>query len=361
MPESARHLLFEMPLMAPHKRPSKPTAFVPLDSHDRLLEAILRYRYLTNEQLTRLFYQPGMASTVRGRTGALEQAGHLFSVPLPASQQRGGSGPKVYLLDSPGLARLRQLGHPVPKRFHKQELVRLADNPAWLRSRLAENDVLAAVERLCRQYPEVVSLQPPPERFAAPGAMLHQWNLASHPARVTVAAGSGAERRMATTTVTPDGWVHLAVTANAAYRQRTGHDGYTQAIAFEVDGNTEFQKQWRRKIRALVAWTETAYGTDFGTQSLVIATLVVAGRKLTPELAHRRCRQLVHWTEAELTHLQELGRTRLNRDQLRQLFMFTSADPTQEAPADLFFAPRWYEPFGQQPIPLLEDVAGRRA
>ena len=223
------------------------------------MAAVLRYRLLTNAQLTRLLYKPGMLTTVQTRTKWLAAQGYLKALHLAPVTRIGGSGALVYTLSWDGYKHLQTLGYDVPTRYNEKELEELSDE--YKRGKLKENDVLIAVEVLCRQYPQVTLK-----------AMRHEWQLKQQHVRVTVTVGSGEQARQVSRAVTPDGWVQLSI----------GDDthGYDQAIAFEVDRAMEDQKAWRRKVAALVAWADGPYQAAFGSKSLVIA--VLGGRNSSP-------------------------------------------------------------------------------
>jgi hypothetical protein len=378
MPE-VRETPFAVPVVWRRNRTTQKEPFVPLPTHDLLIEAVLRYRLLTNEQLTRLFYKPGMLTTVITRTKRLREAGLLQAIYLGSQSVVGGSATVVYTLARAGLNRMKAAGYRVPSRYNPNEVARLGKNPEWVRSRLAENDVLISLELLTKQVPAIRFL-PPPEHFAAPGLLVHEWNLKRRSPTVRITVGSADEPHTQRRTVTFDGWAQLHVTATPAYARASGHTGYEQALALETDRDSEEQKAWRTKCAAIVALAESGYQEHFGAPSLVVAVIAVPnpsklilplgthharrqadGRASITDHALRRATdrmaELVRWTEAELKRLYELRRTRLSWEELTQLFCFTAADAARIAPAELWLAPRWREPFGKRPLSVVEDVA----
>jgi Replication-relaxation len=341
MPALPQQLLFEIPLMpsTPAAPATRPGELLP--SHDRILQAVLRYRLLTNDRLARLLHK-GVTSltTVATRTKWLREQGYLKDLGLRPLTRIGGSGASVYTLSSAGYRYLRQQGYDVPTRYNERELDHLSDE--YKRNKLQENDVLIAAEVLCRDYP-VVTLQD----------LRHEYQLKQQKVTVSITVGSGPDSRHVQRTVTPDGWLHFSVTTP------TGAV-YDQPIAFEVDRGTEDQKAWKRKIRSLIVWAEGPYEQAFGTDALVIAVLAVPNprSRLSPEV---RRDQLMAWTRSELSHLVETHQTRHPFADLSQWFVFGAADPQTVPPAQLFFAPLWSELTSEHPVPLLPDVLSHPA
>ena len=111
---------------------------------ERILLAIGRMHYLTNEQLRRLYYGQSL-SYVQERTRKLAQLGYLLRLELK-SARRGGSSPIVYSLDRIGRSFVEEAGYSLPSRFRKSEI--LAASPMHLEHTLAVNDVLIAFEQL---------------------------------------------------------------------------------------------------------------------------------------------------------------------------------------------------------------------
>src|SRR5947199_6859823 len=71
--------------------------FEPKPHHQRILEAVYKYHFLTVEQVTRLFYSPNTIADVRKVLNAMSQAGYLMFLYLPRATPLGAV-PKIYTL-----------------------------------------------------------------------------------------------------------------------------------------------------------------------------------------------------------------------------------------------------------------------
>ena len=107
----------------------------------------------------------------------------------------------------------------------------------------------------------------------------------------------------------------------------------------ELDRGTEEQKKWRAKVANLLAYANGPYQDTFKTRSLTVAVPTTAG--------DRRVLELLSWTQAELELRQEKS--------LGDLFLFTNLTPYSLEPEQVFLAPRWYQPFREEPLALLEN------
>src|SRR5689334_11511565 len=140
----------------PPREAKKPAPFVLKPHHERILQTIHDCYFLTSDQLTRLLYRPGSASTVRALLILLERQHYLFSRCLPRAT-RFGSLPKLYFLDLDGFNALKRRGYDMPKRFRRlieQEEDKETTSNAW-RHTLQVNDVLIAAMKLEEQYPAI--------------------------------------------------------------------------------------------------------------------------------------------------------------------------------------------------------------
>src|SRR5205823_409632 len=90
--------------------------------------------------------------------------------------------------------------------------------------------------------------------------------------------------------VIPDGWLEFHLLHPEGTEQ--------SCIVLELDGDTQEQKRWRRKVAELVAYAKGPYIAAFGTEVITVA--VVAAPK-DPARAPARRAELMSWTEAELT------------------------------------------------------------
>lgn len=271
----------------------------------KLLGVLARYYYLTAVQVTRLLYAPTSLTYVQARLKLLADAGYLQRVFLPRPT-RTGSAPLVYTLARKGLNAVREMGQEIPARYRPAEVRELSY--LHLVHTLALNDLLIALELLARADPrlEIAELR-------------HERTLKLEPVSVQLPTG-------ATAAVIPDAWLDLRIARR-----------YQECYCLELDRGTTGQKAWRRKIAALLAYVDGPYQETFGTESVTIAVVATPG-------ATRRD-ELLQWTEAEL---QAEGR-RAQAD----VFRFSVLD-VESAPAELFLARRWLEPFQRTPVALLE-------
>ncbi|MGE4053436.1 MAG: replication-relaxation family protein [Vicinamibacterales bacterium] len=272
---------------------------------EALLRSLLRYHFLTSQQLCRLHYSSGSLTYVQSRMKALTDKGFCQRLWLPRPGPRGSS-PSVFTLGRTGLRHLERLGVDVRVRFRPSE--HREHSYLFLAHTLAVNDFLIAAELVARNH-----------QGLAVASMLHERDLKRAP--VLVEAPDG--KRMS---VVPDGWLDLRI------------DGTFQiCLALELDMGTEEQRAWRRKVRGLVAYANGPYQEAFGTRSLTIAVATTAGEK--------RLLDLVRWTERELAALRE--------EHQGDLFVVTSFYPATTSPGSLFFSPRWVSPFAEHPVTLI--------
>jgi len=276
----------------------------------QLLLAFGRYFYLTATQLTRLFYAPTSHTYAQARLKRLADGGYLQRIFLPRPS-RTGSAPLVYTLARRGLQALDAWGRPVARRYRPAEV--RETSYLHLAHTLALNDLLIALECFCRRESRVTI-----------AGWRHERELKLQPVGVQLSDGTRAG-------VIPDAWLDLRLAGR-----------YQECYVVELDRGTTEQKAWRRKLAALVAYSDGPYQAAFGTPSL---TIVVA----TPD--ERRCQQLLRWTEAELRAIQ--------REDAANLVRLTGAQPGGEDPTDIFEAASWWTPFRAAPGPLLDlrDIA----
>lgn len=295
--------------IARRSRSSVPADSIISTSDDAILYALHRYSVLSSSQVCRLLYSLGSLSWVQAKLKRLVDLEYLQRLFLPRPS-RFGSAPSIFTLARKGLNHLAAQGIEVQKRHRPSER---QGSYFFLAHTLAVNDVLVSFELLCRRSPNL-QLR----------AMLHESALRRDAAYVE----DERQRRVA---VVPDGWITLVI------------DGaYEMALALEVDRGTEGQAKWRRKVRALVAWSQGTYQEKMGTTSLTIAVITTPGVN--------RMHELLRWTEAELTALGRL--------QQGDLFRLT-CDPQSLRPEDLILASRWVRPFDREAAPLLDLGAQR--
>ncbi len=295
--------------VTPLPRSAKSTGVNPAD--DAVLRAAFRYYYLSSRQVCRLLYSPGSLTYVQTKLKHLTDAGLLQRIWLPRPTAHG-SAPSVYTLARKGLNYLEGTGTDVDRRRYRPSEQR-EHTYLFLGHTLAVNDVLRSAELLSRSQPDCELAR-----------MLHERDLKRRPIHVQDEYG----RMIA---VVPDGWLDLRVKG-----------AFQVCLALELDRGTEEQKVWRRKVRGLLAYANGPYQDAFETKSLTIAVVATSGDK--------RLLQLIRWTESELTARHEQGQG--------DLFVFTGVRSDSTEMADLFFSRRWYQPFGEQPIALLDSAEG---
>lgn len=292
-----------MPSVSSHS-PNSGFALKPAD--EIVLHWLNRFHYLSAAQICRLSYSRGSLSYVQTKLKQLSDASLVQRIWLPRREPRGSS-PAIYTLARKGINYLRALGVEVAVRFHPSEQSSLSY--IFLTHTLELNDVLIAAELLCR-----------PSGAYRLAAVLHERELKRAAVHVRDIDG----RRAA---VIPDAWLDLRI-----------RETYQVCIALELDRGTEEQKRWRQKVANLLAYANGPYQEAFKTRSLTIAVLTTAGDK--------RLLDLLRWTEAELKKGGEVTQG--------DLFLFTSLTPAAVAPEDIFIAQRWYQPFHQEAIALLD-------
>lgn len=273
-----------------------------------ILQALLRYHYLSSRQVCRLLYKPGSLTYVQTKLKRLTDVGFAQRLFLPRNTQYG-SAPSVYRLARKALNYLKAEGMAVELRYHPSE--EREHSYLFLSHTLAVNDVLIAAELICRQFPEIVLNE-----------VLHERVLKRQP--LYVEDGDGGK-----VAIIPDGWLDLRLGGS-----------FQMCLALEVDQGTVEQKKWREKVRGLVGYAKGPYQEAFKTTSLTIAVVATPGEK--------RLFDLLRWTEAELEAI--------NEKQEADLFRLSSFAPASVEPEEVFLAPRWYRPFDRQAIPLLDGV-----
>ncbi len=276
-----------------------------------MLQAVFRYYFLSSRQVCRLLYSTGSLSYVQTKLKHLTDSGLLQRIWLPRPEAHG-SAPSVFTLARKGLNYLERAGVDVDRRRYRPSEQR-AHTYLFLDHTLAVNDVLISAELLSRTQPRIQTAR-----------MLHERDLKRRPVYVQDDDGRSI-------CVVPDGWIDLRVRGE-----------YQVCLALELDRGTEEQKVWRRKVRGLTAFANGPYQEIFQTKSLTVAVVATTG--------DRRLLQLLRWTESELTAL----RAQAQGD----LFVFTAVPPSPAPMPDLFFTRRWYQPFGEQPVSLLDPVDG---
>jgi hypothetical protein len=280
-------------------------------SHDRILQALGRLHYLTAKQLTRLLFTPGMTRDVQRWLSELTLMRYVASE--EAFSQGAGRPPLIYWLDRAGREYVAKLGMWVPDRYRRSERGQL--KRLFYEHTLALNDVLISLELLTSRDSRLWIEE-----------LAHEQRLKRDKVRV---AWPDGQLRYAE----PDAWVDLRV-------ERPAQTPLRFPLVVELDRGSEEQRQFREKIRTLLAYIDGPYQEAFRTQYVTFA--VVAA---DPKRPARRRDQLRGWTEAELRELDRMDDA--------ELFFFTATDAATAAPDAMWLAPTWYAPFDPTPQPLL--------
>jgi hypothetical protein len=273
---------------------------------DAVLRAMGQFHYLSALQVCHLLYSRGSLTYVRALLKELADKGLLERLYLSRSSPFG-SAPMVYTLSRSGLNYLRQAGVEVQQRYRRCEVHE--HSYLHLSHMLAVNDVLIAATLLPASAPAMrlrIQLR----------QMRHEQELKRHPVRVKTSLlqqGAGDEEL----SIVPDGWLDFSI----AGRER-------MSIVLELDRGTEEQRQWRRKVRGLVAFAQGPYQEAFGSDSITIAVAVTCGQQ--------RVKTLLSWTERELNAC--------NQRAMADLFLFSAVEADRLSPAELFLGPLWQRP-----------------
>ena len=108
--------------------------------------------------------------------------------------------------------------------------------------------------------------------------------------------------------------------------------------SLELDRGTIEQKQFKQKLRGLLAFAQGPYQHAYGSPSLTIAFATTAGE-------HRQI-QMRTWCEQILAEGKHQAQA--------EVFLFTHLPPGMREPRALFVSPTWWHPLRPQPVPLLD-------
>ena len=294
-----------MPLTARKNTDAKRShAFAPND--EAILQSLLRYRYLSAQQICRLLYSfPGSLTYAQTTLKRLTDSGYVQRLFVPRFG-RYGSSPCAYRLARKGINHLRDQGLETPVRYRPSDGRTLSY--LFLRHSLDVASVLMLGELLARQCPPLVL-----------ETLLHDEDFKRDPIRVKDPA------RGEQLTVVPDGYWDFRINGSQQV-----------CVALELDRGSEASQAWRRKIRGWVAAAQGPYQERLQTSSLTVVVVATPGEK--------RVLELKRWTEAELD---ELGRG--HADLFRFGCLLEDALPAER----FFFASRFYRPFDDPRYPLL--------
>ncbi len=260
--------------------------------------------FLTVEQVTRLFFSKNSTHYASEYLKRLADQNFLFRFPLPDSTR--GNKVFIYTLATKGIKYLKQIGKDHHVYF------RPGDTPPsfeHLRHELAVNDFLIAASLLPKSEPAIILHE-----------MKTGWQLFHTPLKVSV--------RGDTISVVGDGFLD--------FRYQIGNDTYQTAVWLELDRNSEYSKQLKRKVKGLVAALTSQKAADlFGTDLFTIAFVTVSETRL----------------QAIQSYVMEVL-TEMGRMQDANMFLFTTL-PQELEPKKIFTAHMW-QTLNGSPVPLLD-------
>lgn len=294
------------PAKSRRTRPKAGTTPLVLGKTKRTILLLLaRHLFLRADQLCTIAFGRSLPF-IQANLRELHAAGWVLRAPYLRDSDVG-KAPYVYTLNTPAWEWVAEQGLPTPERFRPSEEIGKA-SPHTM-------DISAfgvALEHFCRSTPSVQIAQ-----------YRHERVLPFTPVRLP----NGTSRRLR-----PDAWMQLAIARPEGIKQR--------CFVYEADRSSEYQKDFREKIQALLAYRKDAYRQQFGTESIAILFTVPTPHRHTLVRAY---------IEAEITAHETLGGKPVRPD----LFWITEADPRQ-LDAALFTTPVWSHPFHKERVALLD-------
>jgi hypothetical protein len=261
----------------------------------------------TTEQLTRLFYKPGMLKTVSKGLKVLVDNGYIQADCIPTKLFKS---PYYYTLDSRGMRYLADIGMDIDISFRASKEV--SESYLHLKHALELNDVLIAALRLKAVTSDTYYLS----RY------IHERTFKRSPYKLAQAGHN--------TSLIPDGFIDVR-------QRRPNMPDLSLSLLIEHDRGTEQQEHFRRRIRAY----GTFLSSDDQKQLLGIERVAVA---FTTFVGSKRIKQMREWTKAELA----------TEPNLAPMFLFADL-PKPLEPRNLLFEKRWYTLANEQPIALLGE------
>jgi hypothetical protein len=301
----------------------KQEEFVVKPHHDRILEAVYRYHFMTADRLTRLMHKQGTLTTVRSTLARLAEEEYLlyFYEPRPTSS---GSVPKIFMLGSKGFHRLKGQGFKLPVRYNPPNIAELQKNYLFLYHNLAVSDFLIAAKLLEKKYPAIELYDFQHERkIRQDGPMIV--TVEKRTPQGAQAVDSEGKPVFQTIKVYPDGFMDFRIF------QPDRPKPYRFCLFLEVDRNTESDEDIRKKIRGYLAAVKSGESVKrFGTKTPTVGFAAARG-------GAKRRDELRKLTEDELKSLKE-------PHFFTQMFAFTAVSDVIDSEA-LFLSPAWYTPF----------------
>src|SRR5436305_5347713 len=130
--------------------------FIVNPHHDRILEAVHQYHFMTADRVTRLLHKPGNLTTVRRTLQELADPDVAYLIYLHEPRATpSGAVPKIFMLSRRGYHRLKSQGFKLPVRYQEPDIAELEKNYLFLRHNLAVTDFLIAAKLLEKKYPTI--------------------------------------------------------------------------------------------------------------------------------------------------------------------------------------------------------------
>jgi Replication-relaxation len=321
-----------MPKAQESEENAKQEDFVVKPHHDRILEAVYKYHFMTAERVTRLLHKQGTLTTVRATLGKLAAAEYLlfFYEPRPTPS---GSVPKIFMLGNLGYHRLKEQGLKLPKRYQEPDIAELQKNYLFLKHNLAVTDFLITAKLLEKKYPAIELYDFQHERtIKQDGPMIvtiEKWT-----SQGTQALDKEGKQAFETVRLYPDGFLDFRIV------QPDRAKPYRFCLFLEVDRNTESDEDIRRKIRGYLAAAKSGeclkrFGTKIPYVGFASARGGVKRRDELRKLAEDECKKLKE------------------QHYYTQMFAFTALPDGEIDSETLFLSPVWYSPFANRESVIL--------
>ena len=309
--------------------PVKRKSFVVTGVYDLLLQGVHAHFLITAEQLNRLYYKPGMLTTVKARLKELVDNKYLDYLQLLT---RNGSGAYVYFLAMKGRKYLQQAGFDLKGSYRPSEEKERAYQT--LMHTLELNECLTLAGQFARE-----------EGFSLLD-MRHDFTLRRSPINVSVKKQVNGSWVDEAYEIVADAWLTI---------QKP--DMSRRWIWLEHDRGSASANKIKKHLRGILSFIASeGYKKEFGASGVTIAYTTSAGvhrrerlRELAREVLTEHLTQTKHGAlgtafspEAKQAGIQK---------SLSMWFLFTAIPPLKTAPLDaktLFFGNVWYHPFGNK-------------
>jgi len=313
----------------------KPFDVILTKRHEEILQSVHRMRYVTAQDIARLFYAPSSINHVREILSLLAgkkdyaQGRYLFRFMLPDTKK--GEPERIYTLGSRGRGYLQSLGVEVDWYFRPYKVSSMTYQNCL--HALTLTRFLVAAEVFCKNNPSFELSQMKTE-YDLKREMYQE--KAKHQALTVQVEKKGAEgKEDEEVTVIPDAWLLFH------HRKKNKEDH--QPVFLEIDRASEQQNFFKRQVRArLLFFSSGWYKKFFGTNKGIIAYATTENQT--------RLAAMMRWTQEVV---KELHVKPSLFKYYASLFRFCSLPTTDVGGNSLFTDPTWARPFEQKPIALL--------